>query len=297
MRKPAMVLLIVVAVALLAASVVLYQKLQTSKADYVTLQADEQATTDRYEAAIDEIAGIQESLEAIDIGDQGTQALATQLDAEKSLNKDRGEEARQRIARIKESIARANERIRDLDQQLKESGVKVAGLEKLIRGLRQTVAEKEAVIVTLTARVDELQTQVTGLTAEVQAGQQTIQTQTETIQSQTEAIEVSRSRLSTIYYVVGTKKDLQAADLIESKGGVLGLGKTVKPTGRLDGAVFTALDTDRTTVILIPATKAKIISPQPLASYELQLVGEQLELRILDAHAFRTVKHVIIMTE
>ncbi|NTV03957.1 hypothetical protein HGA89_03435, partial [bacterium] len=76
MRKPGMVLLIVLAVALLAASVVLYQKLQTSKADYATLQADEQATTERYEAAIDEIAGIQESLEAVDIGDQGTQALA-----------------------------------------------------------------------------------------------------------------------------------------------------------------------------------------------------------------------------
>jgi chromosome segregation ATPase len=297
MRKPVLVLLIVLVVALLGASLALYQKLQTSRTDYATLQADEKATTERYEAAVDEIASIQESLEAIDTGDQGTQALATQLEAEKSLTKDRGEEARARIARIKESIARANARIHELDQQLKESGVKVAGLEKLIRGLRQTVVEKEAVIVQLTARVDELQTQVTGLTAEVQAGQQTIRTQTETIQTQTAAIEDSRRRLGTIFYVIGTKKELSKADLVESKGGVLGLGKTVRPTGRIDESKFTALDTDRETVILIPATKAKVVSPQPVASYELQLVGEQLELRILDAHAFRTVKHVIIMTD
>ncbi len=48
MRKPVLFALFVAIVALLGATVVLYQKLQKSSSNYATLQADEQATRDRY---------------------------------------------------------------------------------------------------------------------------------------------------------------------------------------------------------------------------------------------------------
>jgi TolA-binding protein len=202
-----------------------------------------------------------------------------------------------RIAEIKAGVERANTRIKDLEEKLKQSDVHVAGLEKLIRGLRKTVQEKEVEIAALTARVGELQTQVTGLETEVAAGQEAIRQKEETIQQQTASLETSRQRMGTVYYVVGTKKELSRAGLIETKGGLLGIGRTVRPTGRTDGGQFTALDTDRATVIPIEAKKAKVVSTQPAESYALEVVGEQLELRILDREAFRAVKYVIIMKD
>jgi hypothetical protein len=96
--------------------------------------------------------------------------------------------------------------------------------------------------------------------------------------------------------VIGTKKDLKNSGVVVAKGGVLGLGKTLEPAGQLDETLFTPLNTDAQSVITIPADKAQIVSDQPVSSYALQQVGEQLELRILDPREFRKVKHLVIVT-
>jgi uncharacterized protein YlxW (UPF0749 family) len=166
----------------------------------------------------------------------------------------------------------------------------------MIRSLRTTVAEKEALITQLTQRVGELQTQVSGLAAEVRQGQETIQTHVATIETQNTAIEDKRRELATVYYTIGSKKELTTDGVVVATGGFLGLGKTLKPSGQIDETRFLALDTDRETMIVIPAEKARVLSAQPPASYELQKVGGQVELRVLDPRAFRTIKRVIIMT-
>lgn len=297
MRKFVLAALVVAAVVLLGLTLTLNQKLGRTKADFAALQSEEQTTSARYAAAIDEVASIQESLKDIDLGDQGTQALETQLAQEQSLSQDRSEQTMARIAEIKAGVERANTRIKDLEEKLKQSDLHAAGLEKLIRGLRQSVTEKEAQIVQLTERVGELQTQVAGLQTEVATNQETIRQQDVTIQQQTASLEETRQRLGTVYYVVGTKKELSRAGLIESKGGILGIGRTLRPTGRTEGGQFATLDTDRSTVIPIEAKKARVISTQPTSSYELQAQGEQMALRILDPEAFRAVKYVIIMKD
>lgn len=297
MRKPVLFMSLAVAVVvLLGVAGVLYQRLQQRTSEYAALQKDEQAARDRYGEAINEIAAIQDSLNAIVLGEEGTQALTTQLEAEKSLSRDRGDEAVARIAAIRAGLQRAKDRIKELEDQLQKSGVKVAGLEKMIRNLRATVAEREAVIAQLTQRVEQLQTQVTGLTAEVAEGQATIQAREATIMSQTAAIESSRRELATIYYTIGSKKELTGDGVIAATGGLLGIGRTLKPTGKIDETRFMALDTDQETLIVIPAPKARVLSAQPPGSYELQKVDGEMELHILDPQAFRAIKRVIIMT-
>lgn len=297
MRKIVVAVLIVAAAGLTGLAVNLNQKLDQSRAEFATLQAEEQATSARYAAAIDEVASIQESLKDIDLGENGTQALQTELSQEQNLSQDRSEQTMSRIAEIKAGVERANNRIKDLEAKLEQGNVKVAGLEKLIKGLRQTVVEKEKEIAALTTRVGELQTQVAGLETEVATGKETIRQKEETIQQQTASLESSRQRLGTVYYVVGTKKELSRQGLVESKGGLLGLGRTVRPTGRTDGGQFTSLDTDRATFIPIEAKKAKVVSAQPVDSYALEANGDQMALRILDKEAFRAVKFVIIMKD
>jgi len=295
MRKPVLIVLIIVIVALLGAGAVLYQKLRQTQTEYATLQADEQTTRERYNSALTEIAAIQDSLDAVMVGEEGAKALETELEAEKSLSRARSDEAMARISVIKAGVERARARIRDLEAKLDASNLKVAGLEKVVGNLRQSLAEREQMVAQLTQRVEELQTQVTGLTAEVAQKQQTIETQEATIQNQTARIEDSRRSLGTVYYTIGTKKELKEAGLVVSTGGLLGIGRTLKPSGQIDPTRFTPLDTDRENVIRIPDDEAKVISTQPAMSYELVPVEGQVELRILDPQAFRTVKHVIIV--
>jgi predicted nucleic acid-binding Zn-ribbon protein len=286
-RSPLFIALAAGVVVLLGSTAVLFQRYQKTSADFTAMKTEEEMARHRYGQAINEIATIQDSLNAIVLGEESARLTYSQLQSEQNLS-GRGDEALEQIAVLKAGIQRTKERIQELDTRIKESGVKVAGLQKMIGNLKKSVTAKEQQIAELNGQVTELQTRVTGLTTEVEQNHTVIQTQAATIED-------SRRELGTIYYAIGTKKDLRNAGLVEAKGGLLGLGKTLEASGQSNESAYTPMDTDQQTVIRIPAEKAKVLSDQPVTSYQLAPVGKELELRILDPKQFRTVKHVVIL--
>jgi len=282
MRGIVLFLLITVVVLLIGATAVLFRKYEKSSTDYAESQT-------RYNEAINAIAEIQDSLFAITAGDSAVGMLSQGLQTEQSLTEPQTRQAMDAIAVINKSIGRTKAKIRELEGRLQRSGVRVAGLQKLIASLKQSVADKEAQVGVLTQRTDSLQIQVVGLEGAVQQGQ-------ETIRAKDMALEERRSELATIYLLMGTKKELSTSGVIVSKGGFLGMGKTVQLTGRFDESQFSRLDTDQERLVRTPSPRARVLSAQPASSYELKLEGEQVELHILDPREFRKVKHLVIMT-
>lgn len=289
MRKPVLYSFIAALVLLLAGGGVAFFKYRQADSDYRAMKAMEAETRSRYGDAINEIAMIQDSLNAIVLGDSTAQLLPADLQAERRLMETRGDIALARIAVLKAGIERTKQRIQELDQTLKKSGVRIEGLERMVSNLRGSVARKEQEIAALTGERDQLQTRVTGLTEEVAVRE-------DSIAAQAEALEQRRREISTVWYVIGTKKELTSAGLAVARGGILGIGRTIEPSGHFDPSLFTAMDTDHQQVIRIPARRAQLVSAQPASSYALQPVEGGLELVILDPVAFRHVKHVLIMT-
>jgi uncharacterized coiled-coil protein SlyX/cbb3-type cytochrome oxidase subunit 3 len=276
MRKPVVWGLAALSVLLAGATAVIYSKYQKTSAAYAQVVADEESTRVRYGQAINEIGMIQDSLNAIVLGQDAARLIPSQLQTELSLSETRGDEALARIGVLKAGIQRTKDRIEHLDATLKKNGIKIAGLEKTIARLKKQVVEKEELVAQLSGQVQSLETQVTGLVAEV---------------------EVKDKELGTIFYTIGSRKELTHSGVVVAKGGVLGLGKTLKPSGQANDYAFTALDTDQETVIRIPADKVQVLSAQPVSSYVLQPAGENMvELRILDPKEFRKIKHLVIMT-
>lgn len=283
MRKTGVVLLILVALGLLAATYVFYSKYRKSAADFAQATTEEEQTRLQYGQAINEIATIQDSLNAIAFGEEAVQMLPARGPNETQLPPTRRDQVIARISMLKTGLERTKARIQELDDRVKRSKVRIAGLERMLAGLKSTVAEKEQVISQLTTQVDTLETRVTGLSVEVE------DTQRELTDRQHE--------LATIFYTIGTKKELIQSGTVVSQGGVLGLGKTLKPSGHFNESAFNTLDTDQENVIQIPSKKAQVLSPQPVASYMLTPAGEnRVELRILDPKEFRKVKHLVILT-
>jgi peptidoglycan hydrolase CwlO-like protein len=289
MRKPVVIALIAAVVLLLGASGVLYQKYRKTSADLTDMQSAEQTARTSYAEAVNDIAEIQDSLNAITLGSGSVQLRTQGFQAEQRLTEANRRDALERISLLSASIQRTKEKIRQLESNLEQSGYKVAGLQKMISKLKQSVVEREEQIAGLTGQVDSLQTRVAGL-------ETTVQEKQDTLMARDQTLEERRRELGTIYYVVGTKKALEESGVIVARGGVLGLGKTVTLSGKFNESAATAVDTDQETTIRTPATKAVVLSPQPAASYELRILGDQLELHILDPSQFRKVKHLVIMT-
>ncbi|HET9328540.1 MAG TPA: hypothetical protein VFQ05_17370 [Candidatus Eisenbacteria bacterium] len=280
MRKTVLFGLVAVILVLGGATGMLYGKYKKSQSDYAAMQAAEETARNRYANTIDAIAEIQDSLNAIAVGDANVKM--NRGDGEGQISSPSGQDALDRIAQLRAGIERSKQRINQLEASLKKSGIRVNGLQKMVAGLKQSVEEKEALVAQLTTQVDTLSTQVAGLTT--------------TVQENTATIENNRREMATVYVAVGSKKQLTESGVLEAKGGVLGLGKTLKPTGKFDEMSFVAVDTDQQTVVSIPAAKAQVVSAQPPTSYELLPVEGKLELRILDPKEFRKVKQLVIVT-
>ena len=127
---------------------------------------------------------------------------------------------------LRESIERNKQRIHQLESSLHKSGMKAKGLEKMVANLKKDVEEKEAMVAELSSRVENLQTQVAGLETQVQ------ERSPDTLVARDQAIEERRRELATVFVAVGNKKELSTKGVITAKGGVLGMGKTIQPTGK-----------------------------------------------------------------
>jgi hypothetical protein len=199
-----------------------------------------------------------------------------------------GQEALDRIAAMRASIARSKDRIQQLEASLQRSGNRVSGLQRMVNNLKASVQEKETVIARLANRVDELRVQVTGL-------ETTVAQREDTLRVREQMLEERRRELATVYYVAGTKKELKQAGVVRERGGVLGLGQTLQPSPSPNTAAFTPVDTDLQTVIQVDAPKIRILSAQAATSYYLQRVGERTEIHIVDPNEFRKIKQLVIL--
>ena len=292
MRKSLPYTLGAIIVILLVGSGALFAKYKKTTTDYTDLKAAEEESQARYAQTIDAIAEIQDSLNAISVGDTSVQMISRDLVAEQKLGKPNGQQAMDRIAVLRSVVLRSKERIRNLEASVKLSGTKVKGLQRMIAGLKKSVTEKEGLIAQLTDQVNGLQTQVTGLNTEVEQNHVAITERDSTIEER-------RKELATVFVAIGNKKDLQTQGVIVAKGGVLGLGKAYRPANATTQTAFTPLDTDQETVIRTSATKpekAKLLSAQPAGSYEMVVVDGHVELHILDPKEFRKIRQVVILT-
>jgi uncharacterized coiled-coil protein SlyX len=288
MRKTLQLALAAAVLLFAGATTYLYTQYQKTQSSLVTAQQSDQASRDQYTQAIDAIAEIQDSLNAI-APESKMPGASQSLQGEKDMGGPNRGDVLNRIATLRTSLARNKERITKLESALRHSGMRISGLSKLVANLKATSEEKERQITELAATVTGLQTQVSGLTTQVEETQTTLQQREETLaQKQTE--------LATVYYVEGTKRALTKSGVIVTKGGVLGIGKTIKPAGNISDNVFQTINTDQVTIVPLSSAKAQVVSAQPVSSYELKLVDGKMELHILDAEQFRKVRQLVIVT-
>ena len=289
MPRLTQVVLVGLVVVLVGGGVELFQKYRETSAKYLDMKSAEETARQQYAEAFNSIAEIQDSLNAIRLGEGAVRLGPAPSESQARLNQPNRQQVMESIALLDASIQRTKQRISDLEHSLKKAQMKTAGLMKMVDQLKASLAEREAQITELNGKVTELQTQVAGLQTSVQEAQ-------DSLTAKTQLLAEDQHDIETVYVLIGTKKELANSGVIIAKGGVLGLGKTVQLSGRFDDNLFHPLDTRDESVIRAAASKAQVLSAQPVSSYELKLDGKQVELHILNPAEFRKVKHVVIMT-
>lgn len=198
--------------------------------------------------------------------------------------KSKEEQIKEDIQAIYDLMAKNKNRIGSLSKKLKDSKSKIEGLEKMIETLQAQIDAKDGEIAELKSQLESKNIELSN-----------IQMNLETVEAESSS---KTEKINSVYYAMGTSKELKEKNVITKEGGFIGMGKTTKVKDDFNKEYFTKIDASQTTSINIGAKKAKVVSSHPTSSYKL--IGEKSieKIEILNVEEFwSNSKYLVIITE
>jgi chromosome segregation ATPase len=168
-----------------------------------------------------------------------------EIETKKKLTK---QEVRNRlleeISLIDSTLRGSHKRIDNLQSKVDSYKTQFAGLRKMVSTMKRTVEEREQSIAALEQRVRSLETEVAEKDRMITERDSTIQVQTSTIDQQ-------HKQLTTAYYIVGSRSDLEKKGIIKKEGGFLWglLGSTTMLANGINMDYFTPIAKNEQTTI------------------------------------------------
>lgn len=172
------------------------------------------------------------------------------------------EEIKNDIAAIDRLLRENREKIASLQHSaslLRKANLRIEGLEKMISDMEKQLSGKRAEIESLREELTRKGVEVQALTATVAERD----SQVEELSS--EKIEL-QNQLNTVYYIVGSEKELRDAQIID-KQGFIGRTLTVGSNSNLDS--FTQADSRLLTEVPVGKKKATVVTSHPEDTYQL----------------------------
>lgn len=204
----------------------------------------------------------------------------------------RKEQLRNDMISLQQALQERRERLDELEQKLKSASGQNATLLTTIKNLKAQVAEQQTEIITLTNQLAEANIKITNLGSQVDS----LITETVNVREELDAAnretENVTNELNTVYYVIGSKKELKEHDIIDTGF----LRKTKVLQSDIDLNYFTSADRRQLTVIPLHSNKAKVMTSQPEGSYVIADDGSgQKVLRIVNPEKFWLRSNLLVI--
>ena len=197
---------------------------------------------------------------------------------------DRRAEVRRNLSAIKERLATNHQLLDQMERRMKESGNKNSVLTKTVEQMKQRIEDQENKISMLENKLAVANDSIVALNQEVAEKEQQIQVQTEAKDAAFNALNEADQQLNTVYYAMGTNKELKENGLLEKK--FLGATKVLKGDD-INLGYFTKADKRNLTTIPTGAKKIKIWTNMPADSYqEVKNPDNTITLKITNPNEF-----------
>lgn len=210
-------------------------------------------------------------------------------------NHDRRAEIRNNLSTIRQRLATNHELLEQLEKKLKASGNQNALLSKTIDQMKTRLQEQDNRIIDLENRLSVANDSIASLNETVSAQANQIEIQTEAKNAAFAAFENAENELNTVYYAIGTNKELKENGFLEKKF----LGATKVMQGEWNSSYLTKADKRNLTSINTGAKKIKIWTNVPKDSYTEEVNPDKtITLKIIDPQTFwRQSPYLVIQTD
>jgi len=187
-----------------------------------------------------------------------TDAPATELRSDLDVR----EKIMEEIIMINNIIEENKKRISQLKNQLKKSDVNIASLQDNIKLLTQRIEEKEREIADLKEQLVKANFKIEQLNATVDTLEEANAEKSKVISQQ----DLQIVEMNTVWYVIGTKKELQDKEIIDKSGGLF--SDDMKMNDMINPDDFTTADIRKITRINFETKKAELATVHPAGSYK-----------------------------
>lgn len=177
----------------------------------------------------------------------------------------RRSEIRNNLSAIKERLASNRKLLSEMEARIKASGNQNSVLSKTIEQMKVRLEQQDQKIFSLENRLAVAKDSIAMLSNQVVETQQQVVEESAAKEAAMEAYEAAETQLNTVYYALGTNKELKQNGLLEKK--FLGATKVLK--GDFNESYFTKADKRTLREIQTRSKKVKIWTNMPADSYNI----------------------------
>ncbi|MBU1010577.1 MAG: hypothetical protein KKD74_10605 [Bacteroidetes bacterium] len=260
-------------------------RLNSQKDSLIALSIEKDTFTMTYVRAFNAIQSNLDSIKAKErlINEITSGKIENKAQLEDNINKD--------IDAIYELLVRNREIVDNLRGQLRGSSNKNKDLEKMVANLTLQIEAKDAEINQLKLELANKNLTISDLEASLAEMAAKNKDRQATIDAQIKA-------LNQVWYIIGSKKNLQEMKIITKEGGIVGIGKSRKVSENFDKSLFTQADLRELSSLSLMSKKAKVLTVHPAGSYEI--VGYKSADSLVIKHAddfWSASKYLVIMVD
>lgn len=288
-------------------------KLGVFAASIVLLAAcgDEKKVASTDDTSVDQLVQTRDSLEQVianqdsllslinELGDgmEQIKMLENILSSEnlQSETPDRRDKIRNDMADIQRTLNERRQRLAELEARLNKSNANNAHLRQAITSLKSQIAAQVTTIESLRKDLASANIYIDQLTQNVDSLNTTVANTIEEKNVVEQKNEELTNRLNTCYYVIGSKSELKAHDIIETGF----LKKTKIMPEDFQRNYFTTADQRSLTSLPLHSKKAKVLTSQPSDSY--QIVNDANGMKVLNItnpeKFWSTYKYLVIQVD
>ena len=283
--------------AALAGPLLMFQSCNTEELQRLQAQNDSLrsvATTggvkiDEYFAAFN---SIQENLNKIK---EKEQIISMKTQSGQELDETSADQINNDILAIYELMQKNKQTVNDLNSKLQKNNLKNKEMAKTIQLLTEQINSKDSEINTLKSQLEKLNFNVKQLEIQMAEIDSTLKEEQRLSEEKSEIISSQDEALNTVYYVVGTKKELMSHNIV-AKDGVF---KPLKIGPGMDKSYFTKVDLRACNSVTLNVKKAQMLSSHPAGSFKLVQKGKIIEkIQITDPFKFwENSKILVVVTD
>jgi hypothetical protein len=166
------------------------------------------------------------------------------------------------IRSINMQLLKYHREIYSLEKRLKSADSKNKEIQKLEVHLSTELAERDSAIVVLQERLSRVNEFLVAVIHQFNDSMIVINTQNE-------EIAYMSAQLNTVYYTIGTVKELKKQNIITKDGGFIGIGRTTELKKNLNTDYFTVEKMSELKVIKLNSGFEKLLTSHPSGSYSV----------------------------